>query len=217
MKYMIFAASFSLLLWGCGSSPASTNDSVPTPPSQGLKTSTETTNTTQEAPSDDEIGKILGTQVVFNTSKGDITAQIFTDQVPSIAGNFMDLAREGRYDGTIFHRVIEGFMIQGGDYENRNGTGGQAFEGGMIADEFAPGLSHVRGTLSMANRGPNTNGSQFFIMHGEAPHLDGRHAIFGQVTEGMDIVDMIATAPTTIGDRPAEDIVINNIQILSAQ
>lgn len=215
---MIFAASFSLFLLGCGSAPVSTNSATPDTASQSLKTDPQPTpSNSQEAPSDEEMAQMLGTQVVFNTNQGAITAQIFTDQVPGIAGNFINLAKAGKYDGTVFHRVIEGFMIQGGDYENRNGTGGQAFEGGMIADEFAPGLSHVRGTLSMANRGPNTNGSQFFIMHGEAPHLDGMHSIFGQVTEGMDVVDAIASAATTVGDRPVNDIIIENIQIYSAQ
>lgn len=215
---MIFAASFSLLLWGCGTSSSGTGTPNLTPPSQSLNTDTEAPKADpKQATSDAETNSMLGTQVVFKTNKGDITAQIFTDKAPVIAGNFIDLANAGRYDGTIFHRVIPGFMIQGGDYENFNGTGGQAFVGGMISDEFAPGLSHVRGTLSMANRGPNTNGSQFFIMHGEAPHLDGRHSIFGQVTEGMDVVDAIATAPTGNADRPLEDIVIESIQILSAQ
>ena len=198
---MIFASTLSLLLLGCGGTQLS---------SDGGNTEPETTPTPVES-TDDSSSDVLS--ATFKTTEGDIVIQLFADKAPTIVDNFVNLAKAGKYDGTIFHRVIEDFMIQGGDYENFNGTGGQAFVGGMIADEFGEGLSHVKGTLSMANRGPNTNGSQFFIMHGEAPHLDGRHAIFGQVTDGMDIVDNIATTETALQDRPVEDIVVETIEI----
>lgn len=149
--------------------------------------------------------------VTFQTNKGDITIDLFKEEAPKTVENFVNLSKEGKYDGTIFHRVIEGFMIQGGDYENGNGTGGQAHGGGMIKDEFSPNLSHKRGVISMANRGPNTNGSQFFIVHQPAFHLDNKHSIFGEVSQGMDVVDAIAAAETGFMDKPVEDIVIEKV------
>lgn len=213
MKQLILAASFSFFLVGCGANvtTTTTQDPVSTTPDPAPITTTSENETMNK----DEL--TTGTYAVFNTNLGEMVAEIYTEQVPSIAGNFVNLAKAGKYDGTIFHRVIPGFMIQGGDYENRNGTGGAAFEGGMIEDEFAPGLSHVRGTLSMANRGPNTNGSQFFIMHGEAPHLDGLHAIFGQVVEGMDTVDAIANTQTAVADKPVNDVIIEKLEILEVE
>ncbi|MCL4153055.1 UNVERIFIED_CONTAM: hypothetical protein GTU68_050540 [Idotea baltica] len=163
-----------------------------------MKKTTTTTEASQET-------------IVLKTNQGDITVALLREDAPNIVQNFVDLAKEGKYDDTIFHRVIEGFMIQGGDYENRNGTGGQAANGGMIEDEFSPNLSHVRGVLSMANRGPNTNGSQFFIVQQDQPHLDGRHSIFGQVTDGMDVVDAIAASEKDGMDRPVEEVVIESI------
>ena len=110
-------------------------------------------------------------------------------------------------------RVIDGFMIQGGDYEFANGTGGASYWGDELEDEFSPNLSHVRGAVSMANRGPNTNGSQFFIVQKDAPFLDGRHSIFGQVTKGMDVVDKIATTKADMSDRPLEEIIIERVTL----
>ena len=193
MKNLTVAFTLSMFLWGCTQT-----------------TTTDDTSTTQSTPNQE----IMETHALFKTNQGDITVKMHTTEVPSIANNFINLAKAGKYDDTIFHRVIEGFMIQGGDYENRNGTGGQAFEGGMIADEFADEFTHLPGTLSMANRGPNTNGSQFFIMHGAAPHLDGRHAIFGQVVDGMDVVNGIASTETGLQDKPVNDIIIETIEIV---
>lgn len=150
-------------------------------------------------------------QLTFHTNKGDITMKILSEEAPTISKNFLDLAKAGKYKDTIFHRVIPGFMIQGGDYQNFNGTGGESFVGGYIEDEFSENVSHVRGMVSMANRGPNTNGSQFFIMHKDAPHLDGRHTIFAQVVEGMDVVDAITEVQRDRSDKPREDIVIEKI------
>lgn len=151
--------------------------------------------------------------VVLKTNVGDITIQLLGDKAPEMTKNFLTLSKEGKYDDTIFHRVIEGFMIQGGDYENFNGTGGKAYNGGTLADEIASELSHVRGMVSMANRGPDTNGSQFFIVHQDATYLDGNYSIFGQVTDGMKIVDRIAETDTDINDRPIDEITINSVEV----
>ena len=123
----------------------------------------------------------------FKTEKGDIVIQLFADKVPNTVNNFVFLAREGFYDNTTFHRVIPDFMVQGGD-PTGTGRGGPGYR---FADEFHPSLRHDKpGILSMANAGPNTNGSQFFITHGPTPHLDNRHAVFGQVTEGVGRADV---------------------------
>lgn len=121
----------------------------------------------------------------FKTDKGDIVVELYADRVPLTVENFVNLARAGFYDGTTFHRVIGGFMAQGGD-PTGTGTGGPGYQFG---DEFDPSLRHdAPGTLSMANAGPGTNGSQFFITYGPTPHLDNRHSVFGRVTDGMDVV-----------------------------
>lgn len=121
----------------------------------------------------------------LHTDKGDIVFKLFAERAPRTVNNFVFLAREGFYDDTIFHRVISNFMAQGGD-PTGTGTGGPGYR---FADEFHPELRHDKaGVLSMANAGPNTNGSQFFITHLPTPHLDKRHSVFGQVTEGMDVL-----------------------------
>ena len=121
----------------------------------------------------------------FKTEKGDIGVQLFADKAPRTVENFVNLARAGFYDGTTFHRVIGGFMAQGGD-PTGTGTGGPGYQ---FADEFHPELRHDSpGILSMANAGPGTNGSQFFITYGPTPHLDDRHSVFGKVTAGMDVL-----------------------------
>jgi cyclophilin family peptidyl-prolyl cis-trans isomerase len=124
----------------------------------------------------------------MSTVKGDIVIELFADKAPRTVNNFVFLARDGYYDGVTFHRVIKGFMAQGGD-PTGSGSGGPGYK---FADEFHPALRHdVPGTLSMANAGPNTNGSQFFITYRDTPHLDGKHAVFGRVIEGMDVVEAI--------------------------
>lgn len=156
----------------------------------------------------------MGETVTMKTNMGDITLELYADKTPKTVENFIGLAKEGKYDNTPFHRVIEGFMIQGGDYENQNGTGGKSIWGTEFEDEIVPELSHVRGVISMANRGPKTNGSQFFIVHApDTAYLDGRHTIFGHVTEGMDIVDKIAAVDTDMMDRPLEPIMIESIEL----
>lgn len=152
--------------------------------------------------------------VTMKTTIGDITLELYADKTPKTVENFVGLAKDGKYDGTPFHRIIENFMIQGGDYENQNGTGGKSIWGSEFEDEIVPELSHVRGVISMANRGPGTNGSQFFIVHApDTAFLDGKHTIFGHVTEGMDIVDKMAVVETDMMDRPLEPIMIESIEL----
>jgi peptidyl-prolyl cis-trans isomerase A (cyclophilin A) len=161
----------------------------------------------------------------FTTNHGDFVVQLFENEAPQTVANFTGLAdgskewtdpRTGAakkapfYDGLVFHRVIDGFMIQGGDPIG-NGTGGPGFR---FADEFHPSLRHDRaGILSMANAGPNTNGSQFFITLGPTPHLDNRHSVFGAVVEGLDVVKIIGRQPTGRHDRPVKDVVIEKVAI----
>ncbi len=145
----------------------------------------------------------------MNTSQGTIALELFDDDAPKTVQNFRKLAGDGFYDGIIFHRVIPDFMIQGGCPEGR-GTGGPGY---TFEDEFNQ-HKVVRGALAMANAGPNTNGSQFFIVTADAaPWLDGKHTVFGQVTAGTDAVDAIEGVPTGAGDRPVEPITIESIEL----
>lgn len=147
---------------------------------------------------------------VFETSMGVFKVELFNDLAPKTCRSFMDLAERNFYDGVIFHRVIDGFMIQGGD---PTGTG-QGGPGYKIPDEFGPGLAHdSEGILSMANAGPNTGGSQFFVTLAPTPWLDGKHAIFGKVTDGMDVVRAIGKVRTARGDKPVVDVVIKKLAI----
>jgi peptidyl-prolyl cis-trans isomerase A (cyclophilin A) len=166
-----------------------------------------------------------GTYAVFDTTEGSFTVRLFDREVPKTVANFVGLAegtKEWRdpstgekktapyYDGIIFHRVISGFMIQGGDRLG-TGTGGPGYNFG---DEFHPSLRHSRpGILSMANAGPDTNGSQFFITLGPTPHLDNRHSVFGEVVDGLDVVKKIGAVPTGKQDRPVTPVVMNHVTI----
>ena len=148
--------------------------------------------------------------VTFETNQGTFKAEMFEDVAPKTAGNFLKLVRDGFYDGVIFHRVIDGFMIQGGD-PTGTGRGGPGYQ---IDDEFAPGLAHTEeGTFSMANAGPNTGGSQFFVTLAATPWLDGKHAIFGKVVEGMDVVKAIGKLATGAADKPREDVVMEKVTV----
>ena len=167
----------------------------------------------------------MPTHAKFSTSEGDFKVRLHDDKAPKTVANFVELAEGTKewvdpktrqkvtrpfYNGLIFHRVIDGFMIQGG-CPMGNGTGGPGYQ---FADEFGPGLKHDRpGLLSMANAGPDTNGSQFFVTLVPTPWLDHKHAIFGEVVEGMDVVRKIGKTPTARGDRPVRDVVINSVQI----
>ena len=146
----------------------------------------------------------------FETSMGDFRIELYSDLAPNTVKNFVDLAKKNFYDGVIFHRVIDNFMIQGGDPKG-NGTGGPGY---TIPDEFGEGLKHnAPGILSMANAGPNTGGSQFFITLVPTPWLDGHHAIFGHVIEGMNVVEAIGHTKTGRNDKPVKDVVIKTITI----
>jgi cyclophilin family peptidyl-prolyl cis-trans isomerase len=148
-------------------------------------------------------------EATLHTNAGPITVRFFDDDAPKTVENFRKLAGDGFYDGLIFHRVIPDFMIQGGDPEG-TGTGGPGY---TFEDEFND-HKVVRGALAMANAGPNTNGSQFFIVTTEsAPWLDGKHTVFGEVTDGMDAVDAIEKTETGAGDRPAEPQVIERVEL----
>lgn len=150
------------------------------------------------------------TTAVFETNKGDFVIELFTDKAPITTKNFIDLANKGFYDGQIFHRVIDGFMIQGGD-PNGDGTGDPGYK---IKDEFHPDLKHdSEGILSMANSGPDTGGSQFFITLAATPWLDGKHAIFGKVVEGMEVVREIGKVSKDVRDKPIQDVVIKKVKI----
>lgn len=184
------------------------------------------------------------TVAIMHTNMGDIKIKLFVNEVPRTANNFIELAKKGYYNGIIFHRVIKDFMIQGGD-PTGTGMGGESIYGEKFEDEFDLKLHNVRGALSMANAGPNTNGSQFFIVQadtcpetmlsqmeqltdrgfpedtiedyknlGGTPWLDFKHSVFGQVYEGMDVVDDIANVRCGAGDRPMYDVVIEGIDIL---
>ena len=154
--------------------------------------------------------------VLLKTSMGDIKIEL-DPNMPITSGNFEKLVNEGFYDGTIFHRVIDGFMIQGGD-PNGDGTGGPGY---TIKDEFTKGNSNLRGTVSMANRGPDTGGSQFFINLVDNTQLDydkepltSKHPVFGKVVEGMEVVDAIGKVETGAMDKPVEDVVIIEAKIM---
>jgi cyclophilin family peptidyl-prolyl cis-trans isomerase len=152
------------------------------------------------------------TNATLHTNLGAIEIELFDDDAPKTVQNFLDLAGKGFYDGVIFHRVIPDFMIQGGD-PTGTGTGGPGY---TFEDEFN---DHpvVRGALAMANAGPNTNGSQFFIVTAEAtPWLDGKHTVFGQVTNGMDVVNQISSAATDASDKPLERISIERVEVAAA-
>jgi len=151
-----------------------------------------------------------GTRVSLKTSMGDITLQLY-DDMPLTAGNFRKLVETGFYDGTVFHRVIGGFMIQGGD-PTGTGRGGPGY---AIKDEFTSHNRNDRGTIAMANAGPNTGGSQFFINLVDNNYLDSAHPVFGKVVEGMDVVDAIGKVKTNSADRPLKEVKILSAKVIA--
>lgn len=186
-----------------------------------------------------DLSQVDGPKATIKTNFGDIKVQLFPKQAPKSVENFVGLAQKGYYDGIIFHRVIPDFMIQGGD-PTGTGMGGESLWGKPFEDEFSQEVFNLRGALSMANAGPNTNGSQFFIVqkpqldagmsdqmkqagypeeivtaygNGGTPWLDFRHTVFGAVSDGMDIVDKIAATETGMQDKPVKDVVIETIAI----
>ena len=150
---------------------------------------------------------------VIKTNLGDMTVEFFLDDAPMTVNNFVSLAKDGYYDNVIFHRVISGFMIQGGDPSGTGHGDYGKYPGYEFEDELNNQRPYEKGILAMANRGPNTNGSQFFIMHVEYP-LPYSYTIFGSVTEGFDVIDKIASVETDSADKPTDDVVINTVEIL---
>ena len=150
----------------------------------------------------------------FNTTNGTFKVELFEERAPITTKNFIDLIEKEYYDGVVFHRVIKGFMIQGGDPDG-TGRGGPGY---TISDEFHPELRHTsEGILSMANAGPNTGGSQFFITLAATPWLDGKHAVFGKVIDGHEIVSQIGETATGGGDRPLEEIAMTTVRIAGSE
>ena len=256
-KFLYLALASSLLLAACSSS---TNTSSSSSATSSTSSSTDTTSSSQYAKdlayainNPNASFPQLSTDIADNeaavkikTSQGDITIKLFPEEAPLAVENFLTHAKEGYYDGIIFHRVINGFMIQGGDPEG-NGTGGQSIWAGKddsidagngFKNEVSAFLYNIRGALAMANAGADTNGSQFFInqnpadasgqlssgktpgkiieayKNGGNPSLDGGYTVFGQVIEGMDVVDKIASSETDSNDKPTSDITINSIEIV---
>lgn len=164
---------------------------------------------------DEGESKVVNRIAVFDTNMGEFEVELFEDKTPITTKNFIDLAQEGFYDEVIFHRIIDGFMIQGGD-PTGTGMGGPGY---TIEDEFTPELTHEsEGILSMANTGrPHTGGSQFFITLAATPWLDGHHTVFGKVVKGMEVVREIGHVKTGPQDRPVHDVVINKITIKDAE
>lgn len=260
-KRLFFALASTILLTACASnSTTSTNSTTSSSSSSTLATTTDTTASSKYAKdlayainNPDASFPQLSSEIAENeaavkikTTEGDITIKLFPEQAPLTVENFMTHAKNGYYNGTIFHRVIKDFMIQGGDPLG-NGTGGESIWAGKgttidagygFKDEISAFLYNIRGSLSMANAGAGTNGSQFFInqnttdmssqlssskyptkivdayKNGGNPNLDGKHTVFGQVIEGMDIVDKIAAVETDSSDKPKTDVKIEAIEIM---
>ena len=255
-KFLYLALASSLLLAACSSSTNTSSSSS----EAASSSSSDTTSSSQYAKdlayainNPNASFPQLTTDIADNeaavkikTSQGDITIKLFPEEAPLAVENFLSHAKEGYYDGIIFHRVINGFMIQGGDPEG-NGTGGQSIWAGKddsidagngFKNEVSAFLYNIRGALAMANAGADTNGSQFFInqnpadasgqlssgktpgkiieayKNGGNPSLDGGYTVFGQVIEGMDVVDKIASSETDSNDKPTSDITINSIEIV---
>lgn len=230
-----------IFLSACG------NDSADTPKEDVMTKEETSVNTDTQQQGEKIMYPQLSTEVasnealvIMNTSIGAIKIKLFPELAPKTVENFLTHAENGYYDGIIFHRVIEDFMIQGGD-PTGTGMGGESIYGEEFEDEFSMNLFNLRGALSMANAGPNTNGSQFFIVQasqapgtveqlksggwpdeiaeayvemGGTPHLDQKHTVFGQVVEGMDIVDQMAVVEKDANDKPVEDITIDSIEII---
>ncbi|KAH0275256.1 hypothetical protein KCU74_g7233, partial [Aureobasidium melanogenum] len=191
---------------------ATSTSSAPPPQTSSTTPSTAAATTGSSAPT--RQGKPDG--VLLETNYGNITIALYSDKTPRTCENFAGLADAGKYNGVIFHRIIPGFMLQGGD-PTGTGRGGESIWGGKFEDEFDSSLKHTgAGVLSMANSGPGTNGSQFFICLAPTPHLNGKHTVFGQVVDGMDVVQKIGNVRTGPGDRPIEDVVIIKAQSFTA-
>ncbi|KAJ4298770.1 Peptidyl-prolyl cis-trans isomerase-like 1 [Collariella sp. IMI 366227] len=159
----------------------------------------------------------MATDVALETTMGTIVLELYTQHAPRTCQNFSTLASRGYYNDTVFHRIIKDFMIQGGD-PTGTGRGGESIYGEKFADEIDPGLKHTgAGILSMANAGPNTNGSQFFITLAPTPWLDGKHTIFGRVKKGIQVVRRMGLAPTDGEDRPTTEVRITKAWVVTGE
>lgn len=212
------AISSIILFSGCTKSDTS-NIIVPTPTPTEVTyydstTATQKMETTKiddavlSDSSQNEPIDFKGKAVKMTTPEGDIYIKFYADKTPKTVENFITHAQNGYYNGVIFHRVIPGFMVQGGDPLG-NGTGGESIWGGSFEDEFDTTLSNTKGTIAMANSGPATNGSQFFINDADNSFLDGRHTVFGEVYEGMDVVEKIINAKRDGQDMPLTKITMD--------
>lgn len=202
---LLIISMSSLLLVGCGN--VKMNDKK-----ENADSTTTTENTNGDLP---ELTENLPLATIKVKDYGDIKAVLYPETAPNTVNNFIYLANKGFYNNLKFHRIIKGFMIQGGD-PNGDGTGGPGYsiEGEFTSNGFPNGLKHTKGVLSMARtQDPNSAGSQFFIMSGDAPHLDGEYAAFGKVISGLDIVEKIENAKTKSNDAPKEDIIIESITV----
>jgi len=205
-KFFILLASLSLV--GCGGLNY-TQEQLTTSPSDEEFAHT-TPNPDLSMTIDQTALPEAGEKVlVLDTDEGIIKIRLFPTEAPTLVENYTTLADEGKYDGVPFHRVIENFMIQTGDYENQNGTGGKSYTGTGLADEYSTKIKHIKGAVGAAKSSlPNSIGSQFYICHVATPHLDGGYSVWGQVFEGQDVVDSIATVDTDAMDAPLEEVTI---------
>lgn len=211
--FVIALFAFAILISGCGKEevkdkPKTEEKKVDTVKQQTQQTEVKKDSTKKDDGDVKKDDKPTGNIVKFETTMGTFKAKLYTDKAPVTTKNFIDLVNKGFYNGIIFHRIIDGFMIQGGD-PTGTGRGGS---GTKIKDEFGPGLKHdKKGILSMANAGPNTGESQFFITLAPQPHLDGKHAVFGEIIEGMNVVEKIGKVKTGQMDKPVVDVKMTKV------
>jgi peptidyl-prolyl cis-trans isomerase A (cyclophilin A) len=211
--FVIALFAFAILISGCGKEEVKDKPKTEEKKADTVKQQTQQTEVKKDSTKKDDgdvkkDDKPTGNIVKFETTMGTFKAKLYTDKAPITTKNFIDLVNKGFYNGIIFHRIIDGFMIQGGD-PTGTGRGGS---GTKIKDEFGPGLKHdKKGILSMANAGPNTGESQFFITLAPQPHLDGKHAVFGEIIEGMNVVEKIGKVKTGQMDKPVEDVKMTKV------
>ena len=207
-KYIIVL----ILLISCGGSTETSNETTLTTTADTTTTLGENMDKTYTQPHEMTINNSKSYTAIIKTSLGDMKVEFFTNDAPMTVNNFINLAQDGYYDGVIFHRVISDFMIQGGDPSGTGHGDYGKYPGYQFQDELNNQIPYSKGILAMANSGPNTNGSQFFIMHVDYP-LPYNYTIFGKVVEGLDVIDIIATVETGAGDKPTSDVIIETVEI----
>ena len=207
-KYIIIL----ILLISCGGSTETSNETTVTTTADTTTTLGENMDKTYTQPHEMTINNSKSYTAIIKTSLGDMKVEFFTNDAPMTVNNFINLAQDGYYDGVIFHRVISDFMIQGGDPSGTGHGDYGKYPGYQFQDELNNQIPYSKGILAMANSGPNTNGSQFFIMHVDYP-LPYNYTIFGKVVEGLDVIDIIATVETGAGDKPTSDVIIETVEI----